>query len=152
MEILSLRHQLEGVLTNELGTYTLPNGVTVPAIAVRREGEGLFPGTIVAGLECVIYAEPRLSAVEQYQNQPARQLWQVFLVGWDGTADLEAAATLVIGAFPGTQYDRIPVPDGVGPANQAQLLVEADRSPVPEVFSKGQRYALSGNPATLTAG
>lgn len=128
MDLATLRSELEAVLTDELGTYTLANGLTTPACSVRREGEGLFPGTKVAGLEVVVYAEPRLIPVNQYVNQPARAEWSVFLVGWDATADLQAAAEAVIYAFPGTVYERIPVPQGVGPANQARLVVQSTAS------------------------
>lgn len=128
MDVLTLRQDLEAVLVDELGTYTLANGITTPACSVRREGEGLFPGTKVAGLEVVVYAEPRVIPIPQYRDQQSQAEWSVFLVGWDSTADIQAAAEAIVAAFPGSRYQRIPVPENVGPANQAQVLIQSDTS------------------------
>ena len=44
---------------DELGQYTLANGVTTPAIAVRAESERLPTGTKATGLETVVIRYPK---------------------------------------------------------------------------------------------
>ena len=41
MDVLTLRTELETVLVNYLGDYTLANGAKTPAISVRAAGESL---------------------------------------------------------------------------------------------------------------
>ena len=39
--VLDIRNQIETLLVDQLGTYTLGNGATTPAISVREQGEPL---------------------------------------------------------------------------------------------------------------
>lgn len=130
MDLATLRTELQATLTtlNLLGTYTLANGMTTPAISSRRDGERMFPGTKVAGLECVILAEPRLVPISQYSQQEALREWSVFLVGWNTAANPTAAAEAIVWAFPGSEWERIPVPQGVGPSNQARVIIRQQAS------------------------
>ena len=138
MDAASLRTQIAALLANDLGTYTLLNGATTPAISVRPEGDRLAAGTTAAGLELVILAEPRLSPVGAYLQQDAWREYFVFLVGWDDTADITAAAEKLIYNFPGTEWQEIPIAKRVGPTNQARVIIRSDASPA----------TLTINPAT----
>jgi len=123
MDVLTLRSQLVAVLTPFLGTYSLPNGVTTPAIAVRQSGEALAPGTTVTGFECVIITEPDLTPVRQYVGEGAMREWMVYLVDWDGATSMSTVAGLLIYTFPGCTVTRQSVPARVGPKNQMVLRI-----------------------------
>lgn len=122
MDVLTLRSQVASVLTGVIGTYTLGNGSTTPAISVRRIGEGLAPGTTVSGLEVVIVQEPDLQAVSEYREPNAQELWTVYLVAW-GTVDMKATGKKIIKGFPGAEVSTIEVPEGVGPRNQLRCSI-----------------------------
>jgi hypothetical protein len=126
MNVLSLRTALETTLVDVLGTYTLANGVTTPAIAVRAAGESLPAGTTVTGLECVILREPELVPVRQYQREHAFSRWTVYLVDWDGEASLQTVAGRLIWAYPGSNAVSITVPRGVGPRSQMRVDIQTD--------------------------
>ena len=126
MNVLSLRTALETTLVDVLGTYTLANGVTTPAIAVRAAGESLPAGTTVTGLECVILREPELAPVRQYRKEHAFSRWTVYLVDWDGEASLQTVAGRLIWAYPGSNAVSITVPRGVGPRSQMRVDIQTD--------------------------
>jgi hypothetical protein len=126
MNVLSLRTALETTLVDVLGTYTLANGVTTPAIAVRAAGESLPAGTTVTGLEAVILREPELVPVRQYRKEHAFSRWTVYLVDWDGEASLQTVAGRLIWAYPGSNAVSITVPRGVGPRSQMRVDIQTD--------------------------
>lgn len=124
VDVLTLRAQIAAALAEDLGSYTLLNGETTPAISVRPEGQALAAGTVAAGLEVVILAEPRLSPVGAYLQQEAIREFIVFLVGWDDTAEITVAAEKLIRLFPGTEWQEIPINKRVGPTNQARVIIQ----------------------------
>jgi hypothetical protein len=123
MDVLSLRSQLATVLDPFLGVYTLANGVTTPAIAVRTAGEGITPGTKITGLECVILVEPDLTPVLQYQGQEALRDWLVYLTAWDGGTSMETVAGILLYSFSGSRANKIQVPERVGPKHQMLVTI-----------------------------
>ena len=126
MDILALRGALATALTAHLGTYTLGNGTTTPALVVRDLGQGMTAGTTVSGLEVVISSVPELEQQLQYKDSPFVQTWNVFLVDWGG-ADLEGAAALVQAGFPGTTAVILAVTEDIGPKRQTQLRIPLSR-------------------------
>lgn len=126
MDILALRGALATALTAHLGTYTLGNGSTTPALVVRDPGQGMTAGTTVSGLEVVISSVPDLDQQLQYKDSPFVQTWNVFLVDWGG-ADLEGAAALVQAGFPGTTAVILAVTEDIGPKRQTQLRIPLSR-------------------------
>ena len=126
MDILALRGALATALTAHLGTYTLGNGNTTPALVVRDPGQGMTAGTSVSGLEVVISSVPELEQQLQYKDSPFVQTWNVFLVDWGG-ADLEGAAALVQAGFPGTTAVILAVTEDIGPKRQTQLRIPLSR-------------------------
>jgi hypothetical protein len=132
MNVLSLRTALAITLVDVLGTYTLANGVTTPAIAVRAAGDSLPPGTRVSGLECVILREPELVPVRQYKKEHAFSRWTVYLVDWDGTSSLQTVAGRLIWAYPGSNAVTINVPQGVGPRSQMRVDIQTDPDKIPD--------------------
>lgn len=126
MDILALRGALATALTAHLGTYTLGNGSTTPALVVRDPGQGMTAGTTVSGLEVVISSVPDLEQQLQYKDSPFVQTWNVFLVDWGG-GDLEGAAALVQAGFPGTTAVILAVTEDIGPKRQTQLRIPLSR-------------------------
>lgn len=130
--MLSLRTELETVLVDVLGTYTLANGVKTPAISVRAIGESLPAGQRVTGLECVIVRDPELEVVRQYRKEQARATWTLYLVDWSGATSLQEIAGRLIWAYPGSTAVSINVPRGVGPRSQMRVDIQTDPERVVE--------------------
>ena len=132
MELLSLRTELETTLVDLLGVYTLANGMTTPAIAVRAAGESLPPGTLVSGLECVIVREPELVPIRQYAKEYAFNRWTLYLVDWNGDISLQTVAGRLLWAYPGSNAVTINVPKGVGPRSQMRIDIQTNPDKVVE--------------------
>jgi len=126
VDILALRGALATALTDHLGTYTLANGSTTPALVVRDPGEGMGASTSVSGLEVVISSVPELEQQAQYTSSPFLQTWNVFLLDWGG-GDIEGAAALVQAGFPGTTAQILALVEDVGPKRQTQLRIPLSR-------------------------
>lgn len=127
MNILSLRTELETTLVDVLGTYTLANGATTPAISVRDVGGSLPAGTQVTGLECVILREPELVPIRQYSKEHAFSRWTIYLVMWTETGvNLQEIAGRLLWAYPGSNAVGINVPQGVGPRHQMRVDLQTN--------------------------
>lgn len=127
MNILSLRTELETTLVDVLGTYTLANGATTPAISVRDVGGSLPAGTHVTGLECVILREPELVPIRQYSKEHAFSRWTLYLVMWTETGvNLQEIAGRLLWAYPGSNAVSINVPQGVGPRHQMRVDLQTN--------------------------
>jgi hypothetical protein len=131
MDILSLRTSIATTLGNLIGTYTLANSSTTPAISVRGTGESLPTGTSVVGMEVVILREPELNAIASYRNGQAFNRWTLYLVDWDMTASLQEAAGKLIWAWPGSNATSITVPQGVGPRHQMRVDLQTNPETYP---------------------
>lgn len=131
MDILALRSSIAVTLSSLIGTYTLANSSTTPAISVRGTGESLLPGTRVTGMEVVIVREPELEAVDSYQRGQAFNKWTVYLVDWSMSSKLQEAAGKLIWAWPGSSAVAITVPSGVGPRHQMRVDLRTDPETYP---------------------
>lgn len=129
MNLLELRNELATLLSASLGTYTLPNGATTPAIAVRSSGENLPPDTAVSGLEVVVIRDPDLTPIPQYSDAGALRTWTIFLIDWSNAVDLEPIGAYLIEAYPGTQVSTIAVPRTGGPQNQMRVTIQSNAAP-----------------------
>jgi hypothetical protein len=123
MNVLTLRSSITTALGAAIGTYTLANGSTTPAVAVRDRGEAVAPGTTVTGLEVVIVSQPSLLPVRQYTNYKAQQEWSVYLVAWTAGVDLEGAATTLLATFGNSDITTVTLSEGTGPRNEMQLSI-----------------------------
>ena len=126
MDVLTLRTELETVLVNYLGDYTLANGAKTPSISVRAPGESLPPNTTVTGLEVVIVREPELVPVRQYSREQAFSRWTLYLVDWSGDTSLQEVGGVLIREYPGSNAVLINVPRGVGPRSQMRVDIQTD--------------------------
>jgi hypothetical protein len=124
MEVLALRTALQSLLSSALGTYTLGNGTTTAAVHVRSVGEARSSNVTVSGMEMVIVRDPELDPIPQYKNPKAFRRWTVYLVDWGGSADLKAAAALVLDSYSNTTIETLSVPEAVGPRNQMRLQIQ----------------------------
>lgn len=132
MDVLTLRTELETVLVNYLGDYTLANGAKTPAISVRAAGESLPPNTTVTGMEVVILREPELVPVRQYSNEQAFSRWTLYLVDWSGDTSLQEVGGVLIREYPGSNAVLINVPRGVGPRSQMRVDIQTNPEAVVE--------------------
>ncbi len=123
MELLDLRSALETLLADDLGEYTLPNGITTPALAVRNEGDSLPANTKVSGLEVVVLAQRSLVPVPQYEAQGAIRQWTLYLIDWDGIVAMDAVASKLLYAFAGSTTSPLAAPRQVGPRHQRALSI-----------------------------
>jgi hypothetical protein len=121
--LLGLRASLEQILVDQLGTYTLVNGATTPAVRVSSPDDRRQPGTIVSGVELVIVKEPTLVPVRQYEQERPLAEWTLYLVGWDLNSDITYCSALIQNSFAGCTTERVTVPDGVGPQNQIKVTL-----------------------------
>lgn len=126
MDVLTLRTELETVLADYLGDYTLANGAKTTAISVRAAGESLPPNTTVTGLEVVILREPELVPVRQYQREQAFSRWTLYLVDWNGDSSLQEIGGVLLAQYPGSNAVAINVPRGVGPRSQMRVDIQSN--------------------------
>lgn len=126
MDILQLRTELETLLVDNLGVYTLANGTETPAVSVRAPGERMTPGTTVTGVELIVIRDPDMTPISQYSNEAAFRRWTTVLVDWDNNTDLEPMAAAVIETYPGTTVSTVSVPEGVGPTHQMRLEIQTN--------------------------
>lgn len=125
--VLQLRQSVATALSGLVGTYTLANGATTPALAVRSPGEPRTPGTKVSGMEVLIVEDPDMSRVVRgYRESDAIRSWDVFLVAWSDSTRLEPAVTALLAAFPGATVQDVPVPENAGPRNQKRLTIPSN--------------------------
>ena len=144
-----LRDDLQSLLTAVLGTYTLANGATTPAVTVRADADGLAAGTKVSGLELVINRHPVQDPVRQYLRETCAETWEVWLLAWSDAAQIREAAATIVKAYPGTTAQVITVPEGWGPKRQVKLdLLNPLDLPLVLRDVDGGDFA-SGLPATL---
>lgn len=123
MDVLTLRQELESLLVDELGRYTLGNGAITPAVAVRATGEPMPAGTHVEGVELIIRRNPDVEPINAYQREVALRKWRVFLVDWEGDHNLDQLAGRVVYAYPGSEVQTINVPEGAGPKHQVRVVI-----------------------------
>lgn len=130
--ILTIRNALASLLASDLGTYSLPNGSTTPAIGVRDYGVSLPAGTTVTGIEVLIISEPELEPVRAYKDEAAFDRWTIFLVDWSGSSAprLKVVAGKILKAYPGGRMLPITAPRGVGPRSQMRIDIRTDPDPV----------------------
>lgn len=149
--VRQLRDDLEALLSGWLGTYTLANGTTTPAVAVRADSEGLAAGTKVTGLELVINRHPSQDPVRQYLNEQCGETWELWLLAWDAKSRINEAAAEVVRVYPGTTAQVVTLPEGWGPKRQVKLELQnpADLPLVLRDVDGGDFH--SGLPATLAA-
>lgn len=100
-----------------LGTATLSNGSTVPALTV-----GDWQGTVtVQGLEVIVAMNPQQQALEAFAFPGFIPSYTVRLINWSGREDLEAAVNAIAERFWPLAQDPALIPESA--ANPEQLTI-----------------------------
>ncbi len=114
MNNLQLRQKLEAILScppNLIGTYTLPNGQTIPAVYMTGT-QGVPADWKVQGLEVTMEDSPRRAPVAGVGIVVSRMAWVVMLVNYSGgTNALDEAASRLERAFPDATFSPSPETD-----------------------------------------
>lgn len=123
MNILQLRDTVSQLLSDLLGSYTLPNNASVPALWVDGRS-GVPKGWSVQGLEASIRQYPTRRSRPLMGMVEMRKAWEVVLSQYDpASEDMDEAIDRVLRHFPDAsltgfpssdreyQYARIIIPD-----------------------------------------
>lgn len=114
MNIAQFRDIVDTVLSaspNLVGSYTLPNGTTIPAIYVTGR-QGVPAEWKVTGLEVAVQEFPRLSPSPALGKFKRRQEWTIVLVDYDtSSTKLHNAAERIAARFPDARFSFSPETD-----------------------------------------
>jgi hypothetical protein len=92
----------DATIAAALGTYTLADGTTRPAIAVLAANEHLPEGTTAVGIELVITAVPRNAERVLLSSETlTNPTWRIYVMGWQSIASLRTVADRVVALLPG---------------------------------------------------
>lgn len=94
-----LRQALLDLFGAELGTYSLPNGTTQPAIYVVGPRQ-VRPDWRVTGIECILSNPPLLQSLGGIGTLIANRVWTLQFTCYDTTKDLGAVQLLAFRAWP----------------------------------------------------
>jgi len=111
MDIKQLRDTVEQLLSDIIGTYTLPNSQQIPAVYVDGE-KGVPKGWKVRGLEASIRQYPAQSTRPLMGMVELRKAWEVVLSQYDpGSATMEEAVNRMLRHFPDATMRGFPASD-----------------------------------------
>jgi hypothetical protein len=114
VNIAQLRDTIVTLLSaspNLIGSYTLPNGTTIPAVYVAGR-QGVPTEWKAMGLELVIQEFSRLMPSPALGKFKRRQEWTVILVNYNtASTDLMTAAERLAGRFPDARFSFLPESD-----------------------------------------
>jgi hypothetical protein len=104
---------LLGASPNLIGSYTLPNGSSIPAIYVVGR-QGVPPEFKAQGLEVAIQEFPRLNPRPGVGIFQQRKEWSMVLVDYDTSSNkLNEAAQRISRRFPDARFSFMPETDVV---------------------------------------
>lgn len=128
MDVLTLRNNIEAVIEEFIGTYTLPSGAIVPAIAVLASGQPLNDNRMVSGLEVIIKRSPTSGQARMTFDSVNRvNYWTVYLVQWKGGSyNIDEARRKLEEKFPGSNSILIGVIKNLECLEQAQVRILDD--------------------------
>ena len=123
MTALQVRRQLEPIVKDLVGSYTLPNTQVVPAIYVLEGSRETDPDLGVEGTEIIIEEiVPTVRSANLYNSTPVSRQYTVRLVQWSGS-ELNRIAETIVGCFNGATIAPIAVPEEIGPTKQAIITI-----------------------------
>lgn len=108
--IPQLRQALLDLFGSELGTYTLPDGSTQPALYVVGSQQ-VPPDWRVSGIECVLLDAPPLQSLGGVGMLKANRIWTLQFRSYDTDQSLNAVQLLAFRAWPWAQPRRLPATD-----------------------------------------
>jgi hypothetical protein len=99
----------DATIAAALGTYTLADGTTRPAIAVLAANEQLPPGTTAVGVELVITAVPGFAPqVLMTPETLTNPTWRIYVMGWQSLTSVQSVVQRVLALLPGARSGRVP--------------------------------------------
>jgi hypothetical protein len=109
-------------ISDALGSYTLPDGTSLPAIGVFASGDSLPSGTVTGGLEVVITETPNQAEEILLSDEVlTNPTWRIYVVAWDAIGSLQAVRNRIITLLPGatsSQPPKDPPGEGIGVMDQ----------------------------------
>lgn len=105
-----IRQALLDLFGSELGTYTLPDGTTIPALYVAKPGQ-VRPEWRVTGIECVLGRTPLLRSLGGVGAQVANRIWTLTFRAFDTTQTLDTIQLIAFRAWPRLQPRHLPQTD-----------------------------------------
>ena len=124
MDVIELRTQLETHLGEYLGEYELQNGYRTPAITVTKSSNNPGRECKVTGLELALVMEPDLEPVRQYANVQSFEIYNLFLIDWEGVGAMTKAINKITRRWPDTEIVKVATPRASGPQHQVQLRLK----------------------------
>jgi len=111
MNILEIRSTISQLLADLLGTYTLPNSSTAPALWVDGRS-GVPKGWKVQGLEASIKQYPVRRSRPLMALVEMRKAWEVVLSQYDPSSEnMDEAVTRILRHFPDATLQGFPSSD-----------------------------------------
>lgn len=111
MNILQVRDTISQLLSDLLGSYTLPNNTTVPALWVDGRS-GVPKGWKVRGMEASIKQYPTRRSRPLMGMVEMRKAWEVVLSQYDPSSeDMDEAITRILRHFPDASLTGFPSSD-----------------------------------------
>ena len=111
MDIIALRQTISALLSDLIGSYTLPNGSQQPAVWVEGE-QGVPKGWKVQGLEVSIRQYPLRRSRPLMGMVQMRKAWEVKLFQYSpGGPNLDTAIDRILRHFPDAESRGFPVSD-----------------------------------------
>lgn len=108
--IPQLRQALLDLFGSQLGTYTLPDGSTQPALYVVGSQQ-VPPDWRVSGIECVLLNPPLIQDLGGVGTLKANRIWTVQFRCYDTDQNLGDIQLLAYRAWPWVQPRRLPQTD-----------------------------------------
>lgn len=115
-----LRTILAALLSNQLGTYTLPSGATIDALYVGQPPSDWT----VSGLEVIIDPVQDWAHIPAHHTSAYVDELNVRLVAHDNTSDLRTAETRIRSRW-GVERRRIPADEALSIPAQSTLTIPA---------------------------
>ena len=116
------RDSIKNLLNSELGFYTLPNGITTPAILLIQPGQ-LAPNNNCSGLEVIINYQCDRSTKTAFGSIDVVNEWTVFLVQWDGPLTMLEAEEKILRQYLNARSRPQPVPENKGCLSQCVVKI-----------------------------
>ena len=112
-------------ISDALGSYTLPDGTTLPAIGVFASGDSLPSGTVTGGLELVITETPNQAEEILLSDEVlTNPTWRIYVVAWDAIGSLQSVRNRIIALLPGATSSQPPKdPPGEGLGVMDQIVI-----------------------------
>ena len=115
----------DDAISDELGTYSLASGDSLPAISVLAKGDSLPAGTVTDGIEITITAVPNYGPQVLLSDETLlNPTWRVYVLAWGQLGAMQAVTERIVALLPGatTSTPRADPPgEGLGVMEQVVI-------------------------------